>query len=97
MRVCPKCGYIEYEYWRQNRWRTNVEFSPLEQFRDNYPELTRDLEKNSFAIDQFYAYRLSGKGKTIVERIIIQEYNAAGMQAFHIPREKVESHSQDIL
>ncbi len=73
-----------------------MEFSPLEQFRFDYPDLTRDLETKGIITDQFYAYRLSGKDKTIVERIIIQEWNAAGEQGFHIPREKVESHTRDL-
>lgn len=95
MKVCPKCGYVETEYWRQNRWRTNIEFSPLSEFRANYPEISRSLEHGHPIItDENYAYRLSGKRKTIVERVWIKQYEIDGKKAFHIPREHVD-HTRD--
>lgn len=91
MRVCPKCGYVDLSGWRQNRWRTNVEFIKLVEFRRLHPERARDLEAgHPVTTDKLYAYRLSGHGKWIVERIYIEDYKAAGMKGFHIPREHVD-------
>ena len=95
MSVCPKCGFIDLTNWRQNRWRTNVYFIQRSQFRELKPNLEDKLAKgHPVAIDNFYAYQLGGKGKTIVERILIQEYLAFGLKAFHVPREHVD-HSKD--
>jgi len=95
VRVCPKCGYVDYSRWRQNRWRTNVEFIQLSQFRVLEPDLARDLkEGRPIVIDKLYAYRLSGRGRWIVERIYIEEYKTAGPKAFHVPREHV-NHYKD--
>lgn len=95
MKICPKCGFVETEYWRQNRWRTNVEFSPVSEFRLNHPKISQLLEDgHGIQTDKYYAYRLSGKRKTIVERVWIEQYKIDGKKAFHIPREHVE-HKKD--
>jgi len=95
MRVCPKCGYVDLSGWRRNRWRTNVEFIERSEFERLHPELARDLNRGHPVVtDKLYAYRLSGKPRWIVERIYIKEYEAGGLKAFHIPRERV-NHSQD--
>ncbi len=89
MKVCPRCGYVDRSHWRQNRWRTNVEFL---KFRD-YPEdidleiLKRLLAGHKVVTDKFYAYRLSGD---VVERVLKIDYEVAGMNAFHIPREHID-------
>ena len=88
MKVCPKCKYIDRSHWRQNRWRTNVEFL---KFKD-YPEdidleiVNALLTGHPVGLDELYAYRKSGN---VIERILRQDYEAGGMSAFHIPREKV--------
>jgi len=101
MRVCPKCGYRDLEYWRQNRWRTNVDFTKPSEFQNNYLSLSRDLEelankiglKKAVVTDQFYAYRYGSK-KKVVERILLK---VAGIQAFHIPREKIDLENEDVF
>ena len=86
MKVCPRCGYVEYEHWRQNRWRTNVEFMPLSEFEELYPELAEALKSGKPVVtDRFYTYRLSGRKQKVVERIYIEEYKAGGLKSFHIP------------
>jgi len=81
--------------WRQNRWRTNVEFLSIE-----YPEyidpwiLKRLKEGRGIQLDENYAYRLSGRNNTIIERVLREQYDIDGPKAFHIPREKVD-HSFD--
>lgn len=94
MKKCPNCGYIDYSAWRQNRWRTNVEFIQLDQF-DN-PEMLEKLINKSIETDTNYAYRISGKKKKVIERVLMEEYKVSGKQAFHIPREKVNHTPESI-
>ena len=104
MRVCPKCGYRDLEYWRQNRWRTNVDFTKPSEFQGNYPQLSRDLEelankigiKKAVVTDKFYAYRYGSK-RRVVERVVLTEFEVAGIQAFHIPRERIDLEREDIF
>lgn len=92
MKVCPKCGYVDTSDWRQNRWRTNVEFLPLSKFREEHLEISRSLEEgHGVQTDELYAYRLSG---FYVERIWVETYRIGGKKAFHIPREHFE-HKRD--
>ena len=103
MKVCPKCGHVEIEYWRQNRWRTNVEFTKPSEFRANYPNLARDLEemsnkigiKKAVVTDKYSAYKYGAK-KRVVERILLSEFKVAGLQAFRIPSEHI-NHKTDIF
>ena len=89
MKVCPECGYIDRSHWRQNRWRTNVEFLPALEFKEEYPKLSRDLEAGRpFVKDHLHAYRLSGRGTRIVERVVVQDFEVGGKSTFHIPRER---------
>lgn len=88
MLKCPKCGHIDISAWRQNAWRTNVEFCKLDEF-DNLKLLKRIL-KGEIVTDPDYAYRISGRIKKVVERILIEEFKAGGKKAFSIPREKKE-------
>jgi hypothetical protein len=102
MRVCPKCGFLDLEYWRQNRWRTNVDFTTPIRFKDDHPQLARDLEelankigiKKAVVTDKLSAYKYGAK-KRVVERILLSEFKAAGLQAFRIPTEHPDSHTRD--
>jgi len=90
MKVCPKCGYVDYSMWRQNRWRTNVEFLKMEYATDDVdPKILTDVKVNGFAKDNHYAYRLSNATQPIIERITRAEFDSVGMQGFHVPREKM--------
>jgi len=74
--------------WRQNRWRTNVEFIKTPFFKEEKPDLLEHLEKgHEVACGKLYAYRFGNKDGTIVERVWIETYKTAGLKAFHIPRE----------
>jgi len=90
MKICPKCGHIDRSHWRQNRWRTNVEFLKyLEQPEDIDSIILKKLKDgHPIVCDETYAYRLSGP---VVERIIKIDYEVGGSKAFHIPREKPRS------
>ena len=89
MRVCPHCGHIDRTMWRQNKWRTNVDFIKVEFEEDIPPEVleaynagrpyANDNQKN-------YGYRLCQK-QGIIERILFEEVLAYGVKAFHTPRE----------
>lgn len=90
MRVCPACGFIDHSHWRQNRWRTNVDFLPVNEFKEEHPKSSMDLEKGKpVAVDKDYAYRFGGKDHQVVERVLLEEYKAGGRSAFHTPRESV--------
>lgn len=86
MRVCPKCGFRDTSSWRQNRWRTNVDFLQWDQTPDIDLELLERLKNNPKAVqmDHYYAYRNAGR---VIERIVLEEYEGSGSRAFHIPRE----------
>jgi hypothetical protein len=88
--VCPNCGYLDNSHWRQNRWRTEVEFLELSDFQEENPELAKKLlDGHPYAIDKLHAYRLSGsKGIRIIERVWIGLFKDGGPSAFHIPRER---------
>lgn len=93
MRVCPKCGHIDVSAWRQNRWRTNVDFLHWDQTSDIDPTLLEHLkDTKEIQIDSDYAYRNAGK---VIERILLQEYKQGGKEAFHIPREHKDHSSKN--
>lgn len=61
------------------------------------PKVLAELKEKRVATDKYYGYRFSGKSsQPIIERIIRQEFDCAGLQAFHIPREKQEFHNKDV-
>lgn len=95
VKVCPNCGFIDYSGWRQNRWRTNVEFLQWDQTEDIDTELLQKLKATPKEIqtDKYYAYRNAGR---VVEKIILDEFKAGGAKAFHIPREKVNHKLPDV-
>jgi len=94
MKVCPQCGFVDVSQWRQNRWRTHVEFEFLSYFQEEKPDLARQLiEGKSVVMDEYYAYRLQPKGP-IVERIWVKIYKTGGKRAFHIPSEHF-NHKKD--
>lgn len=88
MKVCPKCGYVDYSAWRQNRWRTNVDFLHWDQTTDIDSEILEKLKTNpkEAQTDKYYAYRNAGR---VIERILLAEFKVGGMKAFHTPRERV--------
>jgi hypothetical protein len=89
MKVCPKCGYFETIPWRQNRWRLDVEFCWVEQFREEYIEIYNKLVSGIEVVcDIIYAYRIAGKGKNLVERVLICYYKSNGIKAFSMTYDK---------
>ena len=99
MKVCPKCGHIDRTMWRQNRWRTNVEF-----IHDEYPEdipenVLEDYEAGKrFSLTKDHAYELTkhnGVKNGVITRILIEEWEAYGHSAFHMPREPVDHSGTD--
>ena len=96
MRCCSECGHIDRSMWRQNRWRTNVDFIKIE-YSEDVPDsvLKAYNEKRSYTQDKNYGYRLDQR-RGIIERVLIEEVEAFGFKsAFMQPREKVD-HSIDV-
>ena len=87
MKACPQCGYIDRSHWRQNKWRTNVEFlKHLDYPEDIEPRILEELNAgHPVALDKLYAYQHCGE---VIERILRVDYEVGGRKAFHIPREK---------
>jgi len=97
MRICPRCGYQDISGWRQNRWRTDVDFMHWSEFKHIYPNESRDLEEGHIVVtDEYYAYKTSGKKHRVVERVLLEIYKVAGKDAWHIPREHF-NHTRDLL
>ena len=87
MKKCPKCGYLDRSHWRQNRWRTNVEFLKYLDYPEDIDPLILNKLKQGHPIvcDEDYAYRMSSG---VIERIVRVDYDVGGSMAFHINREK---------
>ena len=102
MRVCPECGHIDRTMWRQNKWRTNVDFIKVEYEEDIPPEVLKAYKAgHPYANDKdrHYGYRLCQE-QGIIERILFEEVLAFGTKAFHTPRENprhYEDHGQTQL
>ena len=94
MKVCPKCGFVDVSHWRQNRWRTHVEFESMSYFKEEHPKMAKQLlGGHEVVTDKYYAYRFQENG-WIVEKIWIELYKTGGTKAFHIPSEHFD-HKQD--
>ena len=93
MKVCPKCGFVDRSSWRQNRWRTNVEFLKYLEHPEGieFKSLERLKSGHPVALDKLHAYRFSGE---VVERVLRIDYDVGSMSTFHIPREHVD-HKRD--
>jgi len=92
MKVCPKCGHIDRSHWRQNRWRSNVEFVKFRDHPEEVPPkiLKKLLEGHPIAMDKLLAYRIS-RTPEVIERVLRVDYEVGGVSAFNIPREKARS------
>lgn len=57
MRVCPNCGFVDPQCWRQNRWVSAVDYARVEDFVEEYPEFA-DLRPGETRSDKHcYYYR----------------------------------------
>ena len=57
MKVCPKCGYVDPQCWRQNRWVSNVDYTRVEDFVQYYPGMA-ELQPGCTTSDEYnYYYR----------------------------------------
>jgi len=56
MRVCPKCGFVDPPQWKHSKYSYWIDNIRLEDFRELYPELAKELEANKTAKDKDYVY-----------------------------------------
>jgi hypothetical protein len=56
LRVCPRCGFEDPPYWRQNRWVSSVDYSRVEDVLEDYPWLAnmRPGEERSDVYNYYY-------------------------------------------
>ena len=87
MRVCPKCGYKDSEHWLP-LWRGKpTEYSHIEEFRKEKPELYQRLLNGEKIVDDgINVYKLAGKGKVHVYRLPLYLYKM--IRTFNIPTER---------
>lgn len=90
MKICPKCGFLENEYWRQNRWRPNVEWTKPEEFAYNHPELYKQFNSEAVVMDKFYAYKKGGRSLPVIQRVLLTEYQNFGEVVWSMPAEHTE-------
>jgi len=57
VKQCPKCGYQDPQCWRQNRWISSVDYTRVEDFIAEYPDL-REIQPGQECSDKYnYYYR----------------------------------------
>lgn len=91
MRVCPKCGFIDPPQWKHSKYSYWIDNIRLEDFRELYPELAKELEATLTARDKDYIYRIT-KNKSRVERKAIVDYG----EQWTIPMERAHKSKHDV-
>ena len=85
MRVCPKCGYREPDIWLHHQFQQHVDYTRIEDFEREYPELARAMLKAGHVTsDKYYYYRRTKKGAPFIHRWS----KAYGPRGFHLDYEK---------
>lgn len=78
MRICPHCGYQDPWYWRPRPWDPDDDYCYLTDFVNLEPSLCLLLMGGEKVVeDDFYTYRLSGRGKAFVTRrptVVFKQY-----------------------
>lgn len=59
MRICPNCGFIDPQCWRQNRWVSHVDYTRVEDFFEQYPQFA-NMQPGEERSDM-YSYYYRGK------------------------------------
>lgn len=67
MRVCPKCGFVDPQCWRQNRWVSGVDYCRIEDFQKEYP-LLADIRPGQESEDEHCYYYRGKKQPAFVYR-----------------------------
>ena len=57
MKICPNCGFVDPQCWRQNRWISNVDYTRVEDFQTEYPQFSDLQPGEERSDDQCYYYR----------------------------------------
>jgi len=79
MRVCPNCGYRQNPYWRSSKWVYGIDICYVDDFQIIKPDLHKLLLDGRPTIsDEYFTYRLAGKGKYYVERIDNETFKLEG-------------------
>ena len=87
MKVCPKCGHVDPDYWLPSRWRIPeyCRIEDLQQDQTDLAEKLKNVNPMEPITDENYAYRMNEAG--FVERIWIELFKAGGKSAFGLSRE----------
>lgn len=90
MRVCPRCGFVDPQIWRQNRWVSDVSYTRFEDFQKEYPAFA-DLHPGEVRGDAHCYYYRGKKQHLYVYRwpkMLGPEYYPKTRHLFerHVPR-----------
>jgi len=64
---CPSCGYVEI-YWKPLYWKVGYHYAHIDDVRLVNPSLAEKLIVEGQAEDDFYRYKLAGRGRVHVHR-----------------------------
>ena len=67
MKVCPQCGFVDPQCWRQNRWVSSVDYTRVEDFQNEYPAFA-DIRPGEVRSDAHCYYYRGKKQRAFVYR-----------------------------
>jgi hypothetical protein len=90
VKVCPQCGFVDPQCWRQNRWVSSVDYTRIEDFQKEYPEFA-DINIGETRSDAHCYYYRGKKQKLFVYRwpkVLGPQYYPKTRHMFerHVPR-----------
>jgi hypothetical protein len=90
--VCPRCGFADPPFWRQNRWVSSVSYCRIEDFQE-YPDYSefKDIRPGQTVSDKYCYYYRGKKQHLYVYRwlkILGPEYypRTRHLLEHHVPR-----------
>jgi hypothetical protein len=77
IKICYNCGCVDNVYWRHSRFDYNADYMRYDQFQNEYPMLSKQLEnrRNHDPVeDEHYYYYRRGTGGIEVYRVWKPDY-----------------------
>lgn len=96
MRICPKCGHVDPEWWRPAAFHQHIDYAQLDVISQFEPEVFEALKGKPAGTVVFiepFAYWKSPKSETI-RRCSIEDYELKGKS---VPQERVSHNPQVTL
>lgn len=96
MRLCPKCGHVDPEWWRPAAFHQHIDYAQYDVLELFEPEIIKELEGKKAGTVIFiepFAYWKSPKSET-VRRSSIEDFKIKGKS---VPQERVSHNPQYTL